>query len=124
MPGKKYVVEGITLIQEPLVLGQLQRLGDMLESTTFDLESGGASILKSMGANGPLFLAHVLRVDGVPWKDHRPEEITYLTEAMQVTQAIEVIEDFFDLNVVSDLVKRVGSLGTKIFPARSAPPAS
>jgi hypothetical protein len=126
MPGKSYTIGGITLVQEPLVLGQLQRLGDLLEKTSIDIESTGASILQALGSHGPLFLAHVLRPEGVSWKEHVPEDIINLMESLPVTEAIQVVEDFFDLNEVSALLEKMNLIGGKMFSKqkKQSPPAT
>jgi hypothetical protein len=104
---KKYLINGETFTQGPLVLGQLMPLCDMLEGLRIK-EITVQGIVKALGAKLPMALAVVLAADGEDLRDRDLEARATMFEAhASLETTLEVVADFLSLNPTSSILERI-----------------
>jgi len=112
----KYTIGERVFKQSQLVLGQIQQLQNLIKDVIIPEDVTVSQIIGILGDKLPLAIAIVLReANGAPLKDKDyvalSNEISF---DMTVEQTVEIIENFFDCNQISSLLKRVQGLGEKI----------
>ena len=112
----KYTIGEKVFKQSQLVLGQIQQLQNLIKDVIIPEDVTVSQIIGILGDKLPLAIAIVLReADGKSLKDKDyvalANEISF---DMTVDQTVEIIENFFDCNQISSLLKRVQGLGEKI----------
>lgn len=104
----KYVINGKTYVQRPLVLGQIPQLQRVLQDVDLPADIDSSDIISLMGDKLPEALAVVLTEEGTSPKD---KDVAALGKEFQncvdFFTAMEVIDHFFDLNRVASVSQRV-----------------
>jgi len=104
----EYIIGGKKYIQRPLVIGQLKQLSKLLKDVVISSEVKAAELVEAIGDKLPEALAIVLIPEGVDIKDKNIEEIVKELEfQVDIETAVKIVEDFFDCNQVSSLLKRI-----------------
>jgi len=104
----EYIIGGKKYIQRPLVIGQLKQLSKLLKDVVISSEVKAAELVEAIGDKLPEAIAIVLIPEGVDIKDKNIEEIVKELEfQVDIETAVKIVEDFFDCNQVSSLLKRI-----------------
>jgi hypothetical protein len=104
----EYIIGGKKYLQRPLVIGQLKQLSKLLKDVVISPEVGAAELVEAIGVKLPEALAIVLIPEGVDIKDKNIEEIVKELEfQVDIETAVKIVEDFFECNQVSSLLKRI-----------------
>jgi phosphoribosylpyrophosphate synthetase len=104
----EYIIAGKKYIQRPLVIGQLKQLSKLLKDVVISPDAGAAELVEAIGDKLSEAIAIVLIPEGVDIKDKNIEEIVKELEfQVDIETAVKIIEDFFDCNQVSSLLKRL-----------------
>jgi hypothetical protein len=121
MTEKRYTIGGREFAQPPLVLGQFQKLLELLVGIPVPKSDSALSIVMALGDRLPIILATVLVEPGAgDFSDRDMElEAAFMRDHMEVAVAMEVAEDFFAVNRVSLLLERSGRIREKIAPTAS-----
>lgn len=109
----KYIIDGKTYIQKPLVLGQIRQLIGHLKGLEIKPGSSGVGIVFELGDQLPAALAIVLVEEGKSPK-REMEEIKQFSEELEYLidgdTTVMVVEDFFVCNPISSILERIGRL--------------
>ena len=124
---KKYEINGKTYIQQELQLGQIQRLGDVLQGVDIPDLSDFAALASLLGNIGPKWLSAILVPEGMS-----PREVDYAIlekemESCSVVMAVQAVRDFFVFNPPSLLfsaIKEITDSVTQAAPAKESPSES
>ncbi|MDA8104657.1 MAG: hypothetical protein M0Z71_04690 [Nitrospiraceae bacterium] len=111
----KYTIGGKTYMQRPLVLGQIMQLMALLKGLVIPKGIGALGLVSLLGDRLPEAIAVVLVPEGVVLKD---KDISALAEdigfEIEPDTAIEVVENFFDLNPLSLILQKLSGMAEKI----------
>lgn len=110
-----YVINGITYIQKPLVLGQIRQITSVIKKIAEGggLPTGGTPFewIEILGDKLPLALAVVLTPEG---GDPRSKDLAALGDELEFNilpdQVIQVVTDFFDCNPIHSLLAKLQGL--------------
>lgn len=110
---KEYSIGDKKYFLKPLVLGQWQQLIRFLKGKKLPERLSPTGILESLGDDLFEGFAIVLCEDGRPLKDKKISDLaTEIQFSILPDQAMDIIEDFFVLNPMADLLKRLaGRIG-------------
>lgn len=113
MTERRYEIRGKVYIQRPLVLGQIKQLLDIIGDVKVT-EGSVAEVIRVLGDRLPSALAVILTEDGV---NPRTKDISAVVEDMYYMPpetALEVIENFLELNPISAWFGRLAAIAEKI----------
>ena len=107
MEPKKYIINGKTYIQKPLVLGQITPFLDVMEGRTIN-DLNALALVKSFGDILPKIAALILIPEGVKvsMRDLSALEEEFRDE-LDIDTALEVAADFLACNPVSSLFTKL-----------------
>lgn len=110
-----YLLDDITYIQKPLVLGQIRQLIKLLEDLIIPRDISVIELVSVLGDKLPTAIAIVIVEEGKNLKDKNIETLAGELEfKIPPEMALEVIENFFDLNPMISLFERLGKLAEKL----------
>ena len=100
METAKYTINGKVYFQRPLVVGQIEQLGEFLEGLSWSEGNlGTAGIIKLLGNKLPCAVAIVLREEGKLLKDKDLERLEEeFREHLEHQTALKVVSDFLEFN--------------------------
>jgi hypothetical protein len=106
----KYIINGKTYFQKPLVIGQVELLVKILEGRTVnDLSASG--LVLSFGGILPKVAAIILIPEGEKISERDIEAIeTELRDELTVEAALEVAADFLSCNPISLIFEQLRNL--------------
>jgi len=115
MENKKYIINGITYNQRPLVLGQLEPLEKLIMGMQIvDLSPSG--ILQALGSRLPRAAAIILNAEGVRLKDKDIDALAdEFAEYLELETALEVAADFLSCNSLLSISSKSKVLVTTIW---------
>jgi len=123
---KAYDIGDQTFIQRTLVLGQVEQLLGVLQDMPLPAEATGANLVLAMAGRLPAALSVILTPasasDALEEKDLEAVS-AHLARHCDLTTAIEVVEDFFDITPVSWVAGRIEALATKLNGQKPKPEA-
>ncbi len=112
---RQYKIGDKIYIQRPLVIGQVKQLLSVLEGLNIPSDVDVLKLIAILGDRLPDALAVILTPDGMSPKDKNLKELSEeLAFSITIEKALEVVEDFFDLNPVSSLFERLNLAIEKI----------
>lgn len=109
---KRYEIGGKTYCQRKLVLGQVRQLLREIGGISFaGVSLDFAGLLALLGDRLPRALAVVLTEEGRPLQDKDLDALAREIEyAIDLEQALQVVDDFFACNPVSSVLQRMSAL--------------
>ena len=112
---RQYKIGDKIYIQRPLVIGQVKQLLAELQGIVIPSNVDVIDLVAAIGDRLPDALAVILTPDGMSPKDKNLKELSEeLAFSITIEKALEVVEDFFDLNPVSSLFERLNLAIEKI----------
>ncbi|MFH1984121.1 MAG: hypothetical protein ABIL58_19960 [Pseudomonadota bacterium] len=121
MTQKTYEIDGRAFEHRPLVLGQLRQLIEVISGMAMPDDMNPLGIVHALGERLPRALAVVLVDTGCHDLAGRDidELSAFMDNHMEIDAAVEVAEDFLQLNRVSSLAARLGKLVGLAMPTPS-----
>ncbi len=115
MENRKYIINGKTYNQRPLVLGQLEPLEKLIMGVQIvDLSPSG--ILQALGSRLPQAAAIILNPEGVRLRDKDIDALAdEFAEYLELETALEVAADFLSCNSLLSISSRSKALVTTIW---------
>jgi hypothetical protein len=112
---KEYKIGEKTYFQKKLVMGQVYQIMNLLQNVSIPADPTAMNLITALGGKLAEAIAIVLREPDILLKDKDVKQLAKDIEfEMEPEQALEVIEDFFDLTPISFLLERVGKTIEKI----------
>jgi len=112
---KEYKIGDKTYFQKKLVMGQVYQILNLLKDINLPADPTAINLITALGDKLAEAIAIVLQESTVPLKDKNVGQLANDIEfEMDPEQALEVIEDFFDLTPISFLLERVGKTVERI----------
>lgn len=107
----EYEINGKKYVQKPLVLGQTRQLTPLISGIEIKGGIDAVKLIEVLGDKLPTAIAVLLIPEGTVLRDKDVQELTREIEfEISLEQTIQVIEDFFLINPISSLSKRLGGL--------------
>jgi len=107
----EYEINGKKYIQKPLVLGQIRQLTPLISGIEIKGGIDAIKLVEVLGDKLPTAVAVLLIPEGTALKDKDVQKLTEEIEfEISPEQTIQVIEDFFLINPISSLSKKLGGL--------------
>lgn len=105
METAKYTINGKVYFQRPLVVGQIEQLGEFLEGLSWPTGNlGAAGIVKLLGNKLARAIAIVLREEGRLLRDKDIEALeAEFKEHLEHQTALKVVNDFLEFNPPSSV---------------------
>ena len=115
MAIREYDFGGVKYVQKPLVLGQLKQVLDILKGLELNPDANALQLVEMFGDKVATVLAIILIKDGTT--NLKDRDIDALAEELRfnidLEQAAQVIEDFFELMPVNLLLDKVTGITSK-----------
>jgi hypothetical protein len=116
----RYEIDGKIYIQRALVLGQISQIIEILKGIEIPSTIDALGVVKLLENKLPDVLAIVLVEEGTKLKDKDLAELVEtLRESMSIETAIEVTENFFDLNRIASVFEKLTGIMTLIRPLKT-----
>lgn len=111
----KYIINGKTYAQKPLVLGQVMPLVKLLEGKVIT-DISPFSLITVLGESLPRCLAIILIPEGASARDRDLDALEIdFADNMDVNTAMQVVTDFFLCNPLSSLSAKFRTMVTGIW---------
>lgn len=111
----EYQIAGKKYTQQPVVLGQLRQLTELLNGVAIDMNAGTFELTRNLGCKLPEAIAIVLKAADQNLKD---KDIHKLANELEFDMApetsLKIVEDFFFCNPIASLVERFTGMIKKI----------
>lgn len=127
--SKTYEIGSKSYRQEAIVLGQLGKLTDLLQGLQIDVGGTAPQVLFALQGKVPDALAIVLIADGEDVRQAMTDEAVAdradaLAWSLTPEKAVEVIEDFFDVNPISSIGEKIRKALAGMRAATAGTPSS
>jgi len=112
---KHYTIGGKKYVQQPLVLGQVRQILNVISGLTIPRNTDTLELIAVFGTRLSDALAVLLTPEGVNLRDKDLIELAAILEfEIQLEQAAEVIEDFFTCNPIASLSAKIEAAAGKL----------